>query len=82
MPQFSQNSQSFQGQSPWTLPRVLTVPPGAPAEFRKTQSFCKMVVAKSAWEYPCTPLSSNIQSSSGINFMSSSHHDLGVSKDH
>ena len=51
-PQFSQNSQSFQELCPWTLPGGLTVPPGPPAEFRKTQSFCKMVVDKSAWEYP------------------------------
>ena len=27
-------------------------PPWTPAEFRKTQSFCKTVVDKSAWEYP------------------------------
>ena len=51
-PQFSQNSQSFQGLRPWTLPGGLTVPPGPPAEFKKTQSFCKTVVDKSAWEYP------------------------------
>ena len=51
-PQFSQNSQSFQGLRPWTLPGGLTAPPGPPAEFRKTQSFCKTVVDKSASEYP------------------------------
>ena len=52
-PQFSQNSQSFQGLCPWTLPGGLTAPPGPPAEFRKTHDFCKTVVDKSTWEYPC-----------------------------
>ena len=34
-------------------PGGLTAPPEPPAEFRKTQPFCKTVVDKSAWEYPC-----------------------------